>query len=131
MIYSRRFLHTFSVLQQLGDTFTLLSWEHVNLLQNIYRQTHFSIFYDSKNFKILFKICVFFQLEFLKIYLDESLAGTSKAISYDNEKRQQEKDALLREVDGFFVVCNLLWALWSMNSSVTTKITFGHWVRKN
>ena len=39
LIYSRRFLHTFSVLQQLGDTFTLLSWEHVNLLQNIYRQS--------------------------------------------------------------------------------------------
>ena len=39
LIYSRRFLHTFSVLQQLGDTFTLLSWEHVNLQRNIYRQS--------------------------------------------------------------------------------------------
>ena len=67
-------------------------------------------------------------MEFLKIYLEESRVGSSKAISYTNEKRNKEAEALLREVDGFFVITNLLWALWSMSQSVTTKITFGHLV---
>ena len=71
---------------------------------------------------------IFFQLEFLKTYLDENLAGSPKALSLTNEDRHQQAEALQKEVEAFFVVPNLLWAMWSMAQSVSTKITFGYWL---
>lgn len=73
----------------------------------------------------------YFQLEFLKTYLDENLAGSSRALSITNESRTQQAEALQREVEAFFVVPNLLWALWSLAQSVSTKITFGYWVKNS
>ena len=68
------------------------------------------------------------QLEFLKTYYDETLVGSPKALSLTNEDRQQQAEALQLEVEAFLVVPNLLWALWSISQSVSTKITFGYWV---
>lgn len=69
------------------------------------------------------------RLDFLKTYLDETLVGSSRALSITHESRQQQAEALQREVEAFFIVPNLLWALWSMAQSVSTKITFGYWVK--
>jgi len=69
-----------------------------------------------------------FQSEFLKTYLEETMAGSSRALSITHEMRQQQAEALQREVEAFFIVPNLLWALWSIAQSVSTKITFGYWV---
>ena len=77
------------------------------------------------------KIRNFFQLEFIKNYMDESLAGSPKALSMTNENRLQLAEALQKEVEAFFIVPNLLWAMWAMAQSVSTKITFGYWVRNN
>ena len=77
------------------------------------------------------KIRYFFQLEFIKNYMDESLAGSPKALSMTNENRLQLAEALQKEVEAFFIVPNLLWAMWAMAQSVSTKITFGYWVRNN
>ena len=55
--------------------------------------------------------------------------GSPKALSLTNEARQQKVEALQREIEAFFIVPNLLWALWSISQSVSTKITFGYWVR--
>ena len=60
--------------------------------------------------------------------MEESLAGSPKALSMTNESRLQLAEALQKEVEAFFVVPNLLWAMWSMAQSVSTKITFGYWV---
>ena len=73
----------------------------------------------------------YFQHDFLKIYLDEMLAGSSRAISYSNEKRLKEVDILAKEVEGFFVVVNLLWTLWSLSQGISSKIDFGYWVSTN
>jgi len=67
------------------------------------------------------------RLEFLKTYYDETLVGSPKALSLTNEDRQQQAEALQLEVEAFLVVPNLLWALWSISQSVSTKITFGYW----
>ena len=72
-----------------------------------------------------------FQLDFIKNYMDESLAGSPKALSMTNENRLQLAEALQNEVEAFFIVPNLLWAMWAMAQSVSTKITFGYWVRDN
>ena len=56
------------------------------------------------------------------------LAGSSRAISYSNEKRLKEVDTLAKEVEGFFVVVNLLWTLWSLSQGISSKIDFGYWV---
>ena len=56
------------------------------------------------------------------------LAGSSRAISYSNEKRLKEVDILAKEVEGFFVVVNLLWTLWSLSQGISSKIDFGYWV---
>ena len=66
----------------------------------------------------------------MKIYLDETRARSSKAISFSNDKRIQETEDLLKEVEGFFVVANLVWALWSLSSSVNSNHNFGHWVNR-
>ena len=50
--------------------------------------------------------------------------GSPKALSLTNEVRQQQVEALQREIEAFFIVPNLLWALWSISQSVSTKITF-------
>lgn len=71
-----------------------------------------------------------FQLDFIKNYMDESLAGSPKALSMTNENRLQLAEALQNEVEAFFIVPNLLWAMWAMAQSVSTKITFGYWVRE-
>ena len=71
---------------------------------------------------------ILFQHDFLKTYLDEMLAGSSRAISYSNEKRLKEVDTLAKEVEGFFVVVNLLWTLWSLSQGISSKIDFGYWV---
>ena len=63
--------------------------------------------------------------------MDESLAGSPKALSMTNENRLQLAEALQKEVEAFFIVPNLLWAMWAMAQSVSTKITFGYWVRNN
>ena len=63
--------------------------------------------------------------------MDESLAGSPKALSMTNENRLQLAEALQKEVEAFFIVPNLLWAMWAMAQSVSTKITFGYWVRDN
>ena len=65
----------------------------------------------------------------MKTYYDETLVGSPKALSLTNEARQQKVEALQREIEAFFIVPNLLWALWSISQSVSTKITFGYWVR--
>ena len=70
----------------------------------------------------------YLQLEFLKTYYDETLVGSPKALSLTNEDRQQQAEALQLEVEAFLVVPNLLWALWSISQSISTKITFGYWV---
>ena len=81
-------------------------------------------------FKDIFIYCFeTFQLDFLKTYYDETLVGSPKALSLTNEARQQKVEALQREIEAFFIVPNLLWALWSISQSVSTKITFGYWVR--
>ena len=74
---------------------------------------------------------ILFQHDFLKTYLDEMLAGSSRAISYSNEKRLKEVDTLAKEVEGFFVVVNLLWTLWSLSQGISSKIDFGYWVSTN
>ena len=78
----------------------------------------------------IFYATLFFiqQLEFLKTYHDETLVGSPKALSLTNEARQQQAEKLQREVEAFLIVPNLLWALWSIGQSVSTKITFGYWV---
>ena len=77
---------------------------------------------------LLFNSFETFQLDFLKTYYDETLVGSPKALSLTNEVRQQQVEALQREIEAFFIVPNLLWALWSISQSVSTKITFGYWV---
>ena len=64
----------------------------------------------------------------MKTYYDETLVGSPKALSLTNEDRQQQAEALQLEVEAFLVVPNLLWALWSISQSISTKITFGYWV---
>ena len=78
---------------------------------------------------MLYNSSEIFQLDFLKTYYDETLVGSPKALSLTNEVRQQQVEALQREIEAFFIVPNLLWALWSISQSVSTKITFGYWVR--
>jgi len=68
------------------------------------------------------------RLDFIKNYMDESLAGSPKALSMTNENRLQLAEALQNEVEAFFIVPNLLWAMWAMAQSVSTKITFGYWM---
>ena len=70
-------------------------------------------------------------MDFLRLYLDETLAGSSKAVSYTSQIKQAHVEALYNEVQAFFIVPNIVWALWALSQSMTSKISFGYWVSKS
>lgn len=74
------------------------------------------------------------QMEFLHTYLEEYHHGNQVSLSYGsspqtgpNKAIKQQTENLYKEVQSFMMGPNLVWALWSMAQSLTTKITFGHW----